>query len=318
MVKRAATALAVIAMGATALATAPAHADPVTSTPTPTPSATPTPTPTPTPTADSRRPYVPEARILWFGVNPDVVVVGGRGSATVSASVRTKDVRKVTFTLSGSRGHGGGHGGHDGPWWGKRKSGGPHDGPSFDTFSQSWSFDRHDREGVYRVRIEAEGLDGRTLTAERSFRVKRKEWHAPRPSGPKATRIVGFDATPEPVRKGRALTLEGELQVAQCYSDWYFGWNGYTGRRGGHDDCYDSRDYWHDWHWLGSQEVGVYFLPAGSRKWRYVDTIRTDGDGDFATRVRAYQSGTWGVRFDGTRRLKGSEATDYVKVIRHH
>ncbi|GLX05209.1 hypothetical protein [Microbispora sp. NBRC 16548] len=306
MVKRAATTLVAVAMGASALATAPAYADTV----------APTSSPTPSPTAGENfhKPYTPDPRIVSVDVDPDVVVVSRGRSAQVTARVTTKDVQSVDIDLWGPRDHGD-HGGDH--WFGKRR-GGHDDGPKFDRASRSWSFDWSDRAGTYRVHVEAIGLDGKKYTEDRSFTVKRREWHAPRPSGPKATRIAGFDATPEPVRKGRSLTLKGTLQVAQCWGDWYYDdWDNFSGRRGGDRYCFDSRDYWNDWHWLGSQDVEVYFQPSGSPRWQYVDTIETDGDGDFATSVRAWRSGTWAVRFDGNRRLKGSEATDYVKVWRH-
>ncbi|MGW5264082.1 hypothetical protein ACWEQG_24185 [Microbispora sp. NPDC004025] len=306
MEKRVATALVAVAMGATALATAPAYADPVAPSPTPTSDST--------PSDNARKPYTPDPRIVSVDVDPNVVVVNKGRSAQVTARVTTKDVKSVDIDLWGPRGrsdHGGDH------WFGKRK-GGPNDGPKFDHASRSWRFDWSDRAGTYKVHVEAIGLDGKKYTADRTFTVKRNEWHAPRPSGPKATRIAGFDATPEPVRKGRSLTLKGTLQTAKCWGDWYYDdWNDFSGRRGGDRYCSDSRNYWNEWRWLGSQDVKIYFQPSGSRRWQYIDTIETDGDGDFAAKVRAWRSGTWAVRFDGNRRLKGSEATDYVKVWRH-
>ena len=318
MVKRAATTLVAVAMGATALATAPAYADAVapTSTPTPSPSAGHTfnkPHKPDSHQPDFHKPYKPDPRILSVDVSPNVVVVSKGRSAQVTARVTTKDVQSVDIDLWGP---GVGHGGHGGNhWFGKQKSG--HNGPKLDHTSRTWSFDWNDRAGTYKVHVVAVGLDGKKYTTDRSFTVKRKVSHAPRPTGPKATRIAGFDATPEPVRKGRSLTLKGSLQVAQCWGDWYYGWNDFTGRRGGARFCSDSNNYWNSWHWLGSQTVKVYFQPSGSHKWQYVNSVKTAGDGDFATKVRAFRSGTWAVRFDGGHGLKGSQATDYVKVVRH-
>ncbi|MEU8174904.1 hypothetical protein AB0C14_18660 [Microbispora hainanensis] len=318
MVKRAATTLVAVAMGATALATAPAYADTVapTSTPTPSPSAGHTfhkPHKPDSHKPDFHKPYKPDPRILSVDVSPNVVLVSKGRSAQVTARVTTKDVQSVDIDLWGP---GVGHGGHGGNhWFGKQKSG--HNGPKLDHTSRSWSFDWNDRAGTYKVHVVAVGLDGKKYTTDRSFTVKRKVSHAPRPTGPKATRIAGFDAKPEPVRKGRSLTLKGTLQVAQCWGDWYYGWNDFTGRRGGARFCSDSHNYWNSWHWLGSQKVKVYFQPSGSHKWQYVNTVKTAGDGDFATKVKALRSGTWAVRFDGNRGLKGSQATDYVKVVRH-
>lgn len=309
MVKRIATSLVAVAMGATALATAPAYADPV----------APSPSPTPTSSAGENTKhdeYKPDPRILFVDVDPDTVVVGRRDSVTVTATVRTKDIKSVSIEVwepSGHREHGGGDRSLS-----AQDKGGQADGPTYDRAQESWTFDWSHKTGFWKVHVEAVGVNGETVTAERGFVVKHKERpRVPRPSGPKATRIVDFDATPEPVRKGRKLTLEGSLQVAQCYGDWYYKVDGFVSIHDRGDRCYDSRDYWHSWHWLGSQDIDVYFQPAGSHRWRYVDTIETDDDGDFSTRVRAWQSGTWAVKFDGARGLEGSEASDFVKVWRH-
>ncbi|ETK38100.1 hypothetical protein MPTA5024_00530 [Microbispora sp. ATCC PTA-5024] len=294
-------------MGAMALVAAPAYAD----------DATPSPSPTPTPTAgdDAKHGYLPDPKILSIDVSPSTVVVNRHGSVEVTATVRTKDVKSLSIDVWEPKEyhHGGGDG--DGHWF--SKSDGPgYDKAKYDVTSKSWTFTWSHKTGLWKVHVEAVGVNGAQLSAERGFFVKHQEW-APRPKGPKATRIVGFDATPEPVRKGHKLALQGKLQVAQCYGDWYYEWDSYVSVHGGDDYCQDSRDYWHDWHWLGQQDIDVYFLPSGSHKWKYVGTTESDPDGSFYTKVRALKSGTWGVRFDGTSRLKGSEAYDYVKVVRH-
>src|SRR5689334_19495190 len=136
MVKRAATTLVAVAMGATALATAPAYADTV----------APTPSPTPSPTAgdtfskphkpdfhkpDFHKPYKADPRIISVDVDPNVVVVSKGRSARVTARVTTKDVQSVDIDLWGPQGHGD-HGGDH--WFGKQKSG-HDDGPKFDSAS---------------------------------------------------------------------------------------------------------------------------------------------------------------------------------------
>ncbi len=309
MVKRITAAMVAAAMSATALAAAtPAFAD------VPDASSSTSPEVSQTPEASS---YRADSRILSVDVTPGTVVVRRHGSVRVTATVRTKDVKDVKIEVLEPRG--GGHGGHGGGHghWSARKDDNPADrhGPKWDTKTESWDFDWSHKTGAWTVHVEALGYDGQVRVADRTFYVKRDDWRRPpAPRGPKATRISGFDATPEPVRKGRKLNLQGKLEVAQCYSDWYYDWDEYDSRWG-RGDCYESRGYWHNWHWLGTQDVGIYFLPAGSRKWRYVETVETDGSGRFSTQVRAFQSGTWGVRFDGNGRLKGSEASDYVKVV---
>ncbi|MFI6598485.1 hypothetical protein ACIBHX_19680 [Nonomuraea sp. NPDC050536] len=246
------------------------------------------PTPWPSPTTTHADPA-----IFGVSVSPNPVVLRPGESRTVTVTVNGRDLREVRISIGSG---------------------------SYAPLSGSWSASTtvgwDDPEGTWPVHVSATGADGRQYTADSSFTVRHEGYHNPRPAGPRATRIADFDASPEPVRTGRKLTLTGELQVAQCYGDWYYVWDGSGRTRGGEDNCRDDRGYWNDWHWLGAQEVGVYFLPKGSHRWQYVDTIETDDDGSFTTQVRAYRSGTWGVRFAATGRLGSSEAYDYVRVKR--
>lgn len=106
------------------------------------------------------------------------------------------------------------------------------------------------------------------------------------PTYSRATQIVGFNATPNRVRKGNRLFLHGTLR-----SRWDHG-------RG-----------------LSRERIQIYFRPSGSKNWRRTDTTVTRSNGTFSTQVRAYQSGTWSARFDSSR-LGDSKADDYVKVVR--
>ncbi|MBO3748705.1 hypothetical protein J5X84_21720 [Streptosporangiaceae bacterium NEAU-GS5] len=299
MVKRFATALVAVAASATALAAVSpaAHADP---TPTPSPSVAP--------------PSPPDPQILSVSANPDPLVLKPRYGGTVTVFVRTKDIKDVKIDIApGGGGYGGGYGAVKAadPW----NPGPPdHKDHVWKTFDRSFNIGWKDPTGSWKIHVLALGLDGKEYSRDSYFSVKHI-YYPPRPKTPKATRIVGFDASPEPVKKGRKLSLEGTLQVAQCYRDWYYNPAGYVSVLGGSDYCVDSRDYWNDWHYLGWQDIGVYFMPKGSYKWKYVDTIKTNPDGSFYTQVRAFVSGTWGVRFNGTRKLGASEGYDYVKVI---
>ncbi|MFC0863807.1 hypothetical protein ACFHYQ_16000 [Sphaerimonospora cavernae] len=296
-----ATALVAAALGTATLATSPAYA------------AHPTPTPSSHHPDSGDKSYVPDPRILSVDVSPSTVVVGRHGSVKVTATVRTKDVQSVSIELRGPSGRHGGDHGRD--WFGK-KGGGKHDRARYDVASKSWTLTSRDKSGLWKVHVEAVGVDGKRVSADRAFNVKQDRWRPQPPKGPKATKIVGFTAKPDPVRRGHKLTLQGKLQVAQCYSDWYYrDWNRPTGVYGG-SRCHNDRAYWHDWNGLGYQNIGVYFRPSGSHSWKHVDTLKTNRDGGFSTRVRASQSGTWAVKFDGNGQLKGSEASDSVRVVR--
>jgi hypothetical protein len=261
--------------------------------------------------ADAKH-YVHDPRVLSIDVTPNPVVVKKNGSVQVTATVRTKDISSLQIWLGGPKGnhHGDGH------WLAKRDVGtANYDKARYDAESRSWTITWGDRTGSWNVHVEAIGVNGKRISADRSFLVKHQVY-VPRPQGSKATRIAGFDATPEPVRKGRTLALKGKLEVAQCYGGWYYKVDGIVSVFGRSNHCYDSHAYWHDWHWLGKQDLGVYFLPKGSHHWKYVGKVESHSDGSFYTRVRAFQSGTWSVKFNGTRHLKGSQASDYVQVVR--
>jgi hypothetical protein len=302
-----ATALVAAAVGAAALAVAgPAYADPGPN--------------------DGHHPG-PNPKITSIVVNPNEVVLKHRhDSATVSVSVRGVDLKsaQVYFVPKGHHwdggghdggGYGGDHGGN-GPWDNKddEKTPAPEYKPIWFSEHFSKTIGWNDAVGSWSVRVVAVGVDGRKVFGDSSFFVKHHTWTPPK--SPKGTRFVGFNASPEPVKQGRKLSLQGRLQVAQCYGDYYYEWDSYVSVHDRDNDCYEGRKYWHDWYRLGWQDVDVYFLPKGSHKWRYVDTIETNPDGTFYTQVKAFKSGTWGVRFDGTHRLGSSEAYDYVKVVK--
>lgn len=292
MVKRIATAMVAAAMGATALGAAtPAFANPGRG---------------------------PEPKIASIEAGPNPVVIKKHGSAQVTIKVGTVDVKDVKVSIEPTnQGRGLSWEGGGNPFSSLRKDdpAANYTKPVWKTFDRSFTIDWKHPDGSWKVRVLALGFDGKEYSRDGSFFVKHVQADAPK--GPKGTRIVGFDATPEPVRQGRKLVLRGKLEVAQCYGEWHYEWDGYDRTHGGDDNCRDSRKYWNDWHWLGDQDIDVYFMPKGSSEWRRVGTVETDDDGNFATRVRAFRSGTWGVKFDGTNRLRGSEASDYVKVIRY-
>ncbi|WP_214410854.1 hypothetical protein [Sphaerisporangium fuscum] len=279
MMKRIATALVAAAMGASALSVAaPALAD-----------------------------TAPDAvSIESVRVTPDPVVIRGNDDVAVTATVNTVGAEDVKIEFDPT-GQGGGQSDCN-PCAGAAKATSTKSS-GWKTWDKTIVLDRHDPDGKWNVYVEATGQDGTVVRAKSSFWVKHVEGH--RPHGPRATRIE-FDASPEPVRKGRNLSLEGTLAVARCYGDWW--WDGDAYVVGG-NHCRD--DYrWHNWRNLGWQDIKVYFQRAHGGRWEYVDTIQTNPDGSFYTKIPAYWSGTWKVVFEGSRGLYGSQATDFVRVVR--
>ncbi|MFF3565155.1 hypothetical protein ACFYXS_34445 [Streptomyces sp. NPDC002574] len=104
-----------------------------------------------------------------------------------------------------------------------------------------------------------------------------------------ATRVVGFNATPEPVRKGDHIWLNGTVQVRSG-----------TG-----------------WKPLRDWGVSLYFKPRGAKSYRYLYQMGLDDKGRFANWERATQDGTWAAVLDGTTAqtyLVSNTVSDYVDV----
>jgi hypothetical protein len=278
MMKRIATALVAAALGASALSVAaPALAD---SAPDP-------------------------VSIESIKVTPDPVVIRGNDRVAVTATVGTVNAADVKIDFEPT-----GQGGQPdcNPCPGAAKA--SKDDAQWKTWDKTIILDRHDPDGKWIVYVEATGQDGTVVKAKSAFFVKVVKVRAHH--GPRATRIAGFNASPEPVKKGHKLSLQGKLESARCYGDWW--WDGDAYVVGGSRCHDDSR--WHNWRQLGWQDIKVYFHRAHGGKWEYVDTIQTNPNGTFYTKIPAYWSGTWKVVFEGSRGLTGSSATDYVKVVR--
>lgn len=97
------------------------------------------------------------------------------------------------------------------------------------------------------------------------------------------------NASPEPVTKGRTITVTGKLTRASWDDRQY---HGYTG-----------------------QPVKLQFRKAGSSTYSTVKTVNTDGSGNVKTTVTASGDGTWRYYFAGTSTTPAVAATgDYVDV----
>ncbi|REE96997.1 hypothetical protein [Thermomonospora umbrina] len=96
-----------------------------------------------------------------------------------------------------------------------------------------------------------------------------------------------FDATPEPVRRGRPLTVNGTLRLHK------------SGR------------------WLNGAhaKVSIHFLAPGSSTWRRMASLTTDRYGTFKKTFKAGQDGTWVARYAGTATYIPVQSTrDHVDV----
>ncbi|MGY5061166.1 hypothetical protein ACWDFR_45270 [Streptomyces sp. 900105755] len=101
------------------------------------------------------------------------------------------------------------------------------------------------------------------------------------------TRITGFNASPEPVRKGRTVTVTGTLQRQ----------NGST------------------WTGVSGQHVTIRFRVAGGKTSTGMATVTTGKDGRFTLAFTAKQDGTWSAAYTATSAyLNSTSAGDYVDV----
>ncbi|MFH8378840.1 HtaA domain-containing protein [Streptomyces cyaneofuscatus] len=100
------------------------------------------------------------------------------------------------------------------------------------------------------------------------------------------TSISGFNASPEPVRKGRTITAKGTLRSLDG-----------------------------TWKNTSGQSVNILFQAKGSKKWSKLATVRTNGKGVFSKGFTAKKDGTWKAEFKATAaRLGTTGPGDYVDV----
>lgn len=99
------------------------------------------------------------------------------------------------------------------------------------------------------------------------------------------TRILDYNAAPEPVRKGGTVTVQGMLYR---YTD--------------------------KWHHFVQQKTYFYFRPKGSTKWTYLGSTRGDRNGFFRKRFQATKDGTWRAYYPGSAAYAKVYRDDYVDV----
>ncbi|MER5758973.1 hypothetical protein [Streptomyces sp. NPDC002082] len=85
------------------------------------------------------------------------------------------------------------------------------------------------------------------------------------------TAITEFNASPEPVKRGRDITVTGKLTHADP-----------------------------TWKPLAGQTVRYYFRPAGSTTWTYKTWDTTEADGTFSQTFGADMTGSWMARYEQT------------------
>ncbi|MGY5114410.1 hypothetical protein ACWC2H_00800 [Streptomyces sp. 900105755] len=101
-----------------------------------------------------------------------------------------------------------------------------------------------------------------------------------------ASRITSLKITPQPVTKGKTLTLTGVLQHNTT------AWKAY-----------------------GGQRVAVLFRATGSTTWKTVTTVTTNSTGHFTAKPKATRDGTWVIDYAGnSTHFASRSAQDFVDV----
>lgn len=105
----------------------------------------------------------------------------------------------------------------------------------------------------------------------------------------RASRIQNANASPEPVAKGKSITVTGTVQHAN--------WSQHR---------YDN---------YGGRLVKLQFKPAGSSTYSTIKTVTASSSGSLKSTVTASQDGTWRWSYGGNTATGASTSTgDYVDV----
>lgn len=208
-----------------------------------------------------------DSRIVGFDARPEPVTQGDRLSFT--GALRTDDRalpgQRVTirFKANGSR------------HWKYVTS------DVTNRQGRFWASVTAEDSGWWRADFRgARGVDGS---------VSRRNWvRVTEPPEKSDSRVIGFNASPEPVERGDRLRIRAALQVDDD-GDW-------DGQRG---------------------KVRLYFKANGSDTYRYVKSTWSGESGRLFTTVRAWNSGRWRFVYGGDEDTNGDTSrSDYVRVRR--
>ncbi|MCT9005464.1 calcium-binding protein [Streptomyces sp. NPDC054766] len=132
--------------------------------------------------------------------------------------------------------------------------------------------------GKWNVAVYAEGNDGDYVEKD----LYKNSWVK------RAASFSGFNASPEPVAKGKAITVTGTLNRASWTYLKYYGY--------------------------GSQSVQLQFKKAGASTYSTVKTITSSSSGYLKTTVTASVDGTYRFHYAGNSTSSVADAYDYVDV----
>ncbi|MES9540756.1 hypothetical protein [Actinomadura sp. NPDC000600] len=132
---------------------------------------------------------------------------------------------------------------------------------------------RADRTGYWRALVPKSDSTEQSVSGTDNVEVRYR------------TKILDFNAAPEPVKKGGTVTVMGTLY--RQTSKWYT---------------------------YGGKTITFYFLPRGSSKWVYMGKQTTDRIGRFRKGFKATKDGTWRAYSGATSTYAKTYRDDYVDV----
>ncbi|WP_327717979.1 hypothetical protein OG381_23105 [Streptomyces sp. NBC_00490] len=134
-------------------------------------------------------------------------------------------------------------------------------------------------DGYWRLRYAGSTTKDIKGTVSKSLRKNRA-----------LTRIKDANASPEPVTKGRTITVKGVLQERKPGTS--------------------------TWKAYGDKKVQILFRPKGKSTWYLMATVTTKTSGSFSKGFKAQQDGTWVPVFlyPDSKHFVGSGTEDYVDV----
>jgi hypothetical protein len=214
---------------------------------------------------------VKKADVDIVDVSPNPVVVKWGGETTASFKVNaTSDVEKVELSVE--------------PLTRAPRTMVAKEVKPLEDWRFSVPFNYRDYEGKWRATAVAFDKDGKRIARDTTFfavDVQKRRTKAD-------TRIVGFDASPSRVFRGRTVELSGRLLVK------------------------DGRG----WDTLRNANVSLYYRANGSSGWKWVDSDRTDRRGKFEADTRAWRSGSYKAVYKGSWKTDGTSSdSEYVRVV---
>ncbi|MFG2885903.1 hypothetical protein ACGFYV_27020 [Streptomyces sp. NPDC048297] len=148
---------------------------------------------------------------------------------------------------------------------------------------------KNSQAGSWSVGVEAIAFNGQSTTNPDLSKVGFADKGGAGTSLVQRVTKLTTDATPEPVKKGATLTVNGKL----TRGDWEHG----------------------TWNALGGQPVKLQYRKAGSTTYTTLKTITSSSTGALKTTVRATADGYYRYSYAGSTSTAGITATaDYVDV----